>query len=94
LQFEQAVKNAHKYQNIKLIKDENLDNINNVRVFIINYNKYYYFFSVVNIHTNAEDEKNPKDRHIIFKKLTKQELKEYDNGSYWKLIQDYNIQID
>ncbi|QED23470.1 LysR family transcriptional regulator [Candidatus Deianiraea vastatrix] len=61
---------------------------------IILKNKHYYYLIT---HINSLQSHNldkPQEQYFIFKKLTLSELKNYDNGSYWKLIKEYNINID
>jgi hypothetical protein len=60
---------------------------------ILKYNNYYYLLSIT---TGLQpDNKNfSQDHYLIFKKLTLKQLMKYDNGSYWKLINEYNIKID
>jgi hypothetical protein len=67
--------------------------IPNIRFWLIKYNTYYYISSIANIVLNIA---NPgtEERYIFWKKLTLDELMHYDNGSYWKLIKEYNIKID
>ena len=61
---------------------------------IIKYKNYYYIFLETNGKEIGVNLNNRQERYLIFKKLTLNELMLYDNGSYWKLIKDYNIKID
>ncbi len=60
---------------------------------ILKYKNYYYLLSIT---TGLQpDNKNfSQDHYLIFKKLTLDQLKTFDNGSYWKIIKEYNIKID
>jgi len=67
--------------------------INYGTYWIFKYNNYYYFlFETNGVSSHHQHQKG--DRSLIFKKLTLNQLKAFDNGFYWKLIQDYNIKID
>ena len=88
--FQNMQKYPHQLFGEKIIKPNNIPNI---RLWIIKYDRYYYIFLCSNIMKNLSKTEN-KERYLIYKKLTKQKLKEYDSGSYWKLIKDYNIKID
>jgi hypothetical protein len=90
------LENINKHPNqLFLIKAEKMQGIPNVRFWTIKYGNYYYLLYVSNIKANhLLNVGETKEIYIIWEKLTKQQLKEYDNGSYWKLITDYNIKID
>ncbi len=75
------------------IKAHKITNFVNVNGWIIKYNKYYYLTLITNISPN-HDQGNIQEQYIFWKKLTLDQLMHYDNGSYWKLIKDYNIKID
>ncbi|QED23407.1 LysR family transcriptional regulator [Candidatus Deianiraea vastatrix] len=60
---------------------------------IVKNGNYYYLVSETN-GMQAHGANVAKDSYIIFQKLTLNDLKHYDNGSYWKLIKEYNINID
>ena len=57
------------------------------------YGNYYYMLTLIN-GTQPHYRDLKKEKYFIWKKLTLDELMLYDNGSYWKLIKDYNIKID
>jgi hypothetical protein len=88
--------NLNKYNNLHGIQVSPRDviNIANAAMFIIKKNKYYYLISETNGKQAGVDLNSPEERYLIFKKLTLEQLKTFDNGSYWKLIKEYNIKID
>jgi hypothetical protein len=53
----------------------------------------YYYLIVANA-AQSHNMNKAKERYLIFKKLTLEQLKTFDNGSYWNLIKEYNIKID
>lgn len=61
---------------------------------IIKYKSYYYIVVEQNGKQPKSNISDIDSRYIIFKKLTLDQLKTFDNGSYWKLIKEYNIGID
>lgn len=90
------IDNLEKYKNNLIglhIKDDMVPVENGV-AWIINYNGYYYIFLETNGKEAGHNLNQLQERQLVFKKFTKNELMHYDNGSYWKLIRDYNIKID
>jgi hypothetical protein len=67
--------------------------LNTGKYWIIKYDNYHYLFIESN-GIQSQNQDNLQERYLIFKKLTLDELMNYDNGSYWKLIKEYNIKID
>jgi len=67
--------------------------LNHGTYWIIKYNNYYYMMYETN-GVSSHHQHEMGERYLIFKKLTLDQLMHYDNGSYWKLIKEYNIQID
>lgn len=85
--------NVKKFKNIYPIH-LNIDNIDLARgKHWILKSKDYYYLITANAGQSHDIHKN-KERHFLFKKLTLDQLKTFDNGSYWKLIKEYNIGID
>ncbi|QED23469.1 hypothetical protein [Candidatus Deianiraea vastatrix] len=86
--------NVKKYQDqIFPIKLTQAIPLNYGTYWIIKY-KYYYYLAFETNGVSSHHQHKAGERHLIFKKLTLSELKNYDNGSYWKLIKEYNINID
>jgi hypothetical protein len=63
-------------------------------IWIMKHNRYYYIAIDTNVKQGGHNVDHIEERYLIFKKLTLEELMHYDNGSYWKLIKEYNIKID
>ncbi len=86
--------NVSKYPNqIIPIKLNNKMNIPHGRQWIVKYKNYYYIISEIST-LQRHSLNHKEERYLIFKKLTLEQLMQYDNGSYWKLIKEYNIKID
>ncbi len=91
------IENMKKYpHNLFGMQIKKPDGIQNTRGWIIKYGNYYYLSYVTNIATENIQTNNPniqQERHIFWKKLTENELINYDHGTYWKLIKNYNIKV-
>lgn len=63
------------------------------RYWILKYKNYYYLmFETNGLQSHNIDQL--KERYFIWEKLTLDELRAYDNGSYWELIKNYGLKID
>ncbi len=63
------------------------------RFWIIKHGHYFYLIAQTNgLQGHIQNE--AREQYLIFKKLTRDELMSYDNGSYGKLIREYGIKID
>ena len=87
--------NAKNYNNLHGIKASinSKHSIPKGGYWILKHKSYYYLF----LETNGMQPDNQtvdKERYLIMKKLTLSQLMTFDNGSYWKLIKEYNIKID
>lgn len=66
--------------------------VNTGKYWIIRYKNYYYLFLETN-GLQGQNQDITQERHLIYKKLTLNELMKYDNGRYWEIIKKYNIKI-
>jgi hypothetical protein len=86
--------NMSKYQNQIFAKQiSTLDGLYTGRTWFIKHRNYYYLI----VHTNGlqgHTEHLDREHYLIFKKLTRSELINYESGYYWKVIKNYNIKID
>lgn len=86
-------KNIEPYStNFVVRKINKPEDTSGVEFWIISYRRYYYFMTLTNLVPNSINEY--KENHIIWKKMTLSQLMRYDNGLYWKLIKENNINID
>jgi hypothetical protein len=90
------IANVNKYKNLFGIQipDNAKLQLSNAAMFIIKNKNYYYLITETNGKQAGVDLHDAEERYLIFKKLTLEQLKTFDNGSYWKLIKEYNIRID
>ncbi len=94
LNHETFIENTNKYKNLFGIKAEDNIGISNAAMSIIKKGNYYYMIFETNGKQAGVDLHLAEERYLAFKKLTLKQLMTFDNGSYWKLIKEYNIKID
>jgi len=63
--------------------------------YIIKYRSYYYFISAQCVYVNL-NKKNEQlsECYYVYKKMDRNDLKTYDQGRLWNVLQRYNIKID
>lgn len=86
--------NVKKYQGQLLGIKVNLDSfpLNTGKYWIIKHGSYYYLFLESN-GIQSQHQNKMQERYLIYKKLTLDQLRQYDSGSYWSVIKKYNISI-
>ncbi len=86
--------NLEKYSNtLFAIKITDPVILQNGSYWIIKHRSYYYLFLETNGKQIGHNLEHQEERRLIFKKFTLDELRNYEHGSYWKLIKEHDIKI-